>query len=96
MNTRRPSTSKGLYWGVWGALLLLLFMTWGIAKFDLGHFNIVAAMTIAVMKMLLIILFFMHVRYRPRLTWLFVGAGFFWLFIMIVLTMGDYLTRGGP
>jgi cytochrome c oxidase subunit 4 len=36
----------------------------------------------------------MHVRYGSRLTWVFVGAGFFWLAIMVALTMGDYMTRG--
>jgi len=37
----------------------------------------------------------MHVRYSPRLTWVFVGAGFFWLVILFVFTLGDYLTREG-
>jgi len=85
--------AKSLYWKIWAALLVLLFATWGVAEFDLGQFNIVAAMSIAVVKMLLVILYFMHVRHSSRLTWLFVGAGFFWLAIMISLTMGDYLTR---
>lgn len=79
---------------VWAALLILLFLTWAVARFDLGPWNIVAAMSIAVMKMLLVVLIFMHVRYTPRLTWVFVAAGFFWLFIMIALTLSDYLTRG--
>ena len=74
--------------------MLLLALTWGIAQFNLGPFNVVAALTIAVSKMLLVILFFMHVRYSTRLTWLFVAAGFIWLLIMIELTLGDYLTRG--
>jgi len=56
--------------------------------------NIVAALTIAVVKMLLVILFFMHVRYSSRLTWIFVAAGFIWLLIMLDLTLSDYLTRG--
>jgi cytochrome c oxidase subunit 4 len=92
MNTHRPS--KKLFFGIWITLLVLLFGTWGAAQFDLGPFNIVAALVIAVAKMLLVILFFMHVRYTTRLTWLFVAAGFLWLLIMITLTMGDYLTRG--
>ena len=53
-----------------------------------------AALTIAVVKMLLVILFFMHVRYSSRLTWIFVAAGFIWLLIMLDLTLSDYLTRG--
>ena len=73
--------------------MLLLLLTWGIAQINLGPLNIVAALTIAVTKMLLVILFFMHVRYSTRLTWLFVAAGFIWLLIMIDLTLSDYLTR---
>lgn len=92
MNSHRPT--KKLFFGIWLTLLVLLFATWGAAQFDLGSFNIVAALAIAVAKMLLVILFFMHVRYTTRLTWLFVAAGFLWLLIMITLTLGDYLTRG--
>jgi cytochrome c oxidase subunit 4 len=44
-------------------------------------------------KAVIIILFFMHVRYSSRVIWIFVCAGFFWLVIMFVLTMGDYMTR---
>jgi cytochrome c oxidase subunit 4 len=79
---------------VWVALLVLLLLTWGLAQFDLHHFNVAAALTIALIKMLLVILFFMHVRYKPRLTWIFVSAGFIWLLIMIDLTLSDYLSRG--
>ena len=79
---------------IWASLMLLLGATWGIARFDLGSFNVVAALTIAVTKMLLVILVFMHVRYSTRLTWIFVAAGFIWLLIMIDLTLSDYLTRG--
>ena len=43
--------------------------------------------------MLLVILFFMHVRYKPPLTWMFVAAGFIWLLIMIDLTLADYVSR---
>jgi cytochrome c oxidase subunit 4 len=56
--------------------------------------NVVAAMTIAVTKAVLIILYFMHVLYSSRLSWVWVGAGFFWLVIMFALTFSDYLTRG--
>jgi cytochrome c oxidase subunit 4 len=97
MNSPPSTVPRNLYFKVWAGLMILLFATWGVAEFNLGPFNIVAAMTIAVVKMLLVILFFMHVRSRPPFTWLFVAAGFFWLFIMITLTLGDYLTRGtGP
>ncbi len=86
-------SKKALLW-VWVALLLLLLLTWGLAQFDLHNLNVLAALTIAVLKMLLVILIFMHVRYKPPLTWIFVAAGFIWLMIMVDLTLSDYLTRG--
>jgi cytochrome c oxidase subunit 4 len=79
---------------VWISLMVLLFLTWGVAQFDLGEFNVVAAMAIAVVKMLLVMLYFMHLRYSDRLLWLFAGAGFVWLLICFLLTMSDYTTRG--
>jgi caa(3)-type oxidase subunit IV len=36
----------------------------------------------------------MHVRYGTRLTWVVVSSGFFWLGILIVLGLSDYLSRG--
>lgn len=78
---------------IWAALMVLLLLTWGVAQINLGPFNIVAALTIAVTKMLLVILFFMHARHSTPVTWLFIAAGFIWLLIMIDLTLSDYLTR---
>ena len=78
---------------IWAALMALLGLTWGIARLNLGALNVVAALTIAVVKMLLVILFFMNIRHSTRMTWLFVAAGFIWLLIMIDLTLSDYLTR---
>jgi cytochrome c oxidase subunit IV len=87
------SPSPALYYRVWAALMVLLFLTWSVARLDLGMFNAVAAMTIAVVKLLLVLLYFMHVRYQSKVTWVFAAAGFYWLMIMFTLTMGDYLTR---
>ena len=92
MKTHGPS-QKTLF-GVWLALLALLFLTWGVAKFNLGEWNIVAAMTVAVAKMLLVVCIFMHLRYNVRLIWVFAVAGLFWLAIMVTLVLSDYLTRG--
>ncbi len=75
------------------ALMALLGVTVGAAFVDLGPLNLVAAMGIAIVKGALIVMFFMHVRQASRLTWIFAVAGFFWLAIMLVLTMTDYLTR---
>jgi cytochrome c oxidase subunit 4 len=93
MNTPHAVSVK-LYAAIFGALLLLTLSTTGIAFVDLGgDLNAVVAVAIAIVKGLFVILFFMHVRYSSRLTWLFVGAGFFWLMILFALTMPDPLTR---
>jgi cytochrome c oxidase subunit 4 len=65
-----------------------------VANFDLGWANDVVALTIAVTKALLVLIFFMHLRYSTRLTVLTAMAGFFWLAILLVLTLNDYFTRG--
>ena len=53
----------------------------------------VATVAIAAAKAVIIIMYFMHVRYSPRLVWVFVGAGFFWLAILFAFAFGDYYTR---
>ena len=58
-----------------------------------GPLNVVVALTIAVVKATLVILYFMHVRYSPRLIWLVIGSALFWLAIMFALTISDYWTR---
>ena len=64
-----------------------------VAYFDLGRANVFIALSIAVVKATLVVLFFMHVRWSSRLTMVFVVVGLFWLFIMVSLTLSDYLTR---
>lgn len=91
---REHIVSRRIYFAIFAALVVLTVVTWSVAKLDLGKMNAVAALTIAVIKAALVVLYFMHVRYGSRLTWVFVGAGFFWLAIMVALTMGDYMTRG--
>jgi cytochrome c oxidase subunit IV len=81
------------YYQVYAILLVCTFLTWWIAGFELGPFNAVAALTIAVFKASLVVLFFMHVKYSSRLTWLVVIASVFWLGILLSLTLTDYLTR---
>jgi cytochrome c oxidase subunit 4 len=83
------------YLAVFIGLLVLTLVTTGVAYVDLGGtWNIVAALAIAVVKTLLVALYFMHLRYSSRLTILFAGAGVFWLGILFVLTITDYISRG--
>jgi len=85
---------KRVYYIIFGILMLCTYLTVQIAFFDLGRLNTVAALVIAVFKAILVVLFFMHVKYSTRLTWAVALGSVFWLAILFVLTMGDYLTRG--
>lgn len=79
---------------VFAALIVLLLLTIAGSYLPLGRFGLAVALGIAGAKALLILLFFMQVRYKSGLTKLFVGTGFFWLGILFVLTLSDYLSRG--
>ena len=75
-------------------LLVLLFATVGGAYLPLGPLHFPVAMTIAVAKAVLIVLFFMHLLYSDRLMMVVSVAGFVWLAIMLAFTLSDYLSRG--
>ncbi len=83
-----------IYYAIFAALLVLTAVTVGVAFVDLGPMNTVVALAIAVTKATLVILYFMHVRYSPRLTWLVVSGGFFWLAVLILFVMADEVSRG--
>src|SRR5262245_65405479 len=92
-----PVVPVRVYLLVFVSLLVLTAITTAVAFFDLGGgINNAIALTIAVCKALLVILFFMHVRYSDKMTWVFAAAGFFWLLILIGGTMDDVLTRPSP
>ena len=85
--------STRVYYAIFTTLMVLTAVTVGIATLDLGRLNVIAALLIAVIKATLVLLYFMHLRYSPRLTWLIVCVAFVWLVILISLTMSDELTR---
>jgi cytochrome c oxidase subunit 4 len=84
---------SSIYFRTWLALLILFGVTTGVAYIPLGWFNTFLSVTIAFVKAVLIVLFFMHVKYKAKLVRVFVCAGLFWLGILYALTLGDYLTR---
>jgi cytochrome c oxidase subunit 4 len=87
--------SRKVYFAIFGALMVGTAATVAVAFIDLGgQLNTVLALTIAVIKATLVVLYFMHVRYSSRLTWVIVGSGLFWLGILFALTLSDYLSRG--
>jgi cytochrome c oxidase subunit 4 len=86
-------TPRRTYFFVYLALLVLLGATIGAATLDIGPLNWVIAVSIASVKAILVLLFFMHLRASSSLIRIFAIAGFFWLMILVGLTLTDYLTR---
>jgi cytochrome c oxidase subunit IV len=89
---KKPSAASYLLTGI--ALLAFLALTITAAYTNLGPLNTVVAMSISIVKSAFIVLFFMHLRHSKSIMWVFVAAGFFWLGIMLVLGMSDYMSRG--
>ena len=81
------------YVTVWAILTVMTFVTYYVAQIDLGGWNIVVALLIAFFKMMLVILFFMNVKAENPLTKLFVGAGVFWMVLLLGQTLIDYISR---
>jgi cytochrome c oxidase subunit 4 len=86
--------SSKFYYTIWIALLCLTVITAAVSFIDLGPFNTVVALVIATFKALLVVLFFMHVKYTSeKLTKTVIVAAIFWLFLLLALSMADYATR---
>ncbi|KAF0249476.1 MAG: cytochrome c oxidase subunit IV [bacterium] len=81
------------YAAILGALLVFTVLTYSVAFIDLGVLSNFVAMGIAVTKATLVVLFFMHIFYSTRLLWVIVVGSFGWLCLMLILTLGDYVTR---
>jgi len=95
-----PTTSEhhilpvSMYVTIWITLMVLTVVTGAISFIDLGPFNTVVALLIASFKAVLVVLYFMHVKYTSdRLTKIVVVAVIFWLFLLLGLSLMDYGTR---
>ncbi len=85
--------SPKVYLGIFIALLVLTTLTVLASYVEMGVFNPIVALAIAVLKAVLVVLFFMHVKYSTKLTKLTVGAGLFTFLVLIGMTLTDYITR---
>jgi len=85
--------SPRVYGVIFAALVILTATTVGASYLELGPFNVVVALGIACIKAVLVILFFMHVKYSSRLTKLTVAAGFFTFLVLITMALTDYISR---
>ena len=83
-----------VYFAIFAALMVLTASTVWAAFVDLGALNTFVALGIAIIKATLVILFFMHVKYSSKLTWLVVASGFVFLAILLAFTMSDIVSRG--
>ena len=86
--------SVKVYVAVFVTLLVMTAATTTISGIDLGPWNTVVALGIAVFKASLVVLFFMHARYSPRLTHMVILAGLFWLALLLLITFSDFASRG--
>ena len=74
-------------------LLVLLGLTWALAYVNLGHFNVVIGLAVALTKAILIALFFMHLRGARGLLFVAALSGLVWLMILLDFVLSDYATR---
>jgi cytochrome c oxidase subunit IV len=82
------------YFFVFAALIGLTLTTTGVAFVDLGaNWNVAVALTLAVIKALLVALYFMHLRHSGRVPLIFSIASIGWLGLLMLLAFADYLTR---
>lgn len=87
-------SSIGSSVAIWIALLICTGLTAGVAFIDMGPFNTIVALSIATFKAILVILFFMHVKYtHEKLTGLVIASAIFFFFLLLSLSMADYATR---
>jgi cytochrome c oxidase subunit 4 len=86
--------SRKVYFTIFATLMAFTIITVLVASLDLGALSVVVALAIACTKAVLVVLYFMHVRYGTRLTQIVVAAGLVWFLTLIGLTFSDYLSRG--
>ena len=85
--------SPAQYAMVFATLLACTALTVFAADINLGVFNPIIALAIASFKGVIVILFFMHVKYQSKLIKVTVGAGFFMFLVLVTITLSDYISR---
>jgi cytochrome c oxidase subunit 4 len=84
----------GTYLAIFTLLMVMTTITTAVAYVDLGAMNVLIMLAIAVTKATLVLLWFMHLKFTSRLTWLWAAGSFVFLAILFAITLSDYLTRG--
>lgn len=92
MNETTP-VSPLKYFGVYVSLMILLGLTYFFAHLDIGRFGVAVALLIAATKALLVVFYFMHIRYESGIIRCAAFIGVFWLGILMSLSIADYISR---
>jgi len=87
-------TPMSLYYTIYAILMVLLVLTVAVAYFDFGALSMPIAMTIAVVKAALVVVYFMHMRHTGKLMWIYTAVGVIWLICMIASIVIDGYARG--
>lgn len=82
------------YFITWLVLILLLGGVYGLSRIEMGPGDVIVPLVLAFTQMLLVIFYFMHLKFSNRLNWVIIGGGFLWFIILVDLTLSDYITRG--
>ena len=85
-----------VYLGVFLALCVLTVITVAVTGYDFGPLNLIVALAVAITKASLVVLFFMHARYSPKLTGVVIAASIAFFVILVFLTWTDYVSRPWP
>jgi cytochrome c oxidase subunit 4 len=88
-----PVAAQRTYYTVFAALIALTILTVAISFLELGPWHTVAGLAIGAVKAALVVLFFMHLLGSKKSNWLALGAGLYWLAILLALTLSDYASR---
>ena len=85
-----------IYLSVFAALCVLTVITVAATGYDFGPLNLIVALAVAITKASLVVLFFMHARYSPKLTGVVIASSIAFFLILVFLTLTDYLSRPWP
>jgi len=85
-----------IYLGVFLALCVLTVVTVAVTGYDFGPFNLIVALGVAITKASLVVLYFMHARYSPKLTGVVIASSVAFFVILVFLTLTDYVSRPWP
>ena len=96
MSERHHVVPVRVYLAVFLALCALTVVTVVVTGYDFGPFNLIVALGVAITKATLVVLYFMHARYSPRLTGVVIASSVAFFVILVFLTLTDYVSRPWP